>query len=78
MFDENFAHWTYNDPYDKKAKGWILHCANPVDKWSWEFDDWKDFVGNFEERARWGECSGVTVIFEDGDTKKYPMKAWSK
>ena len=45
--------------------------------WTWDFDAWEEFQENYEERARWGECSGVTVHYEDGTKKKHKMNAWS-
>lgn len=77
MFNKNFAYWTYNDPYDKKAVKWALHCENPVSKFKLFFTNFDEFSDSFEERARWGECAGVTVYFFDGTKKKYPMVAWS-
>lgn len=67
----------FNDPYEKKAVAWTLHCKNPVDTWSWRFENWDEFEGNYEERTRWGECSGVTVHYEDNTSKKHKMNAWS-
>ena len=67
----------FNDPYEKKAVAWTLHCKNPVETWSWKFEDWDEFEGNYEERNRWGECSGVTVHYEDKTSKKHKMNAWS-
>ena len=67
----------FNDPYEKKAVAWTLHCKNPVDTWSWRFENWDEFEENYEERTRWGECSGVTVHYEDNTSKKNKMNAWS-
>ena len=61
----------------KKVVAWTLHCENPECFWSWTFEDEKEFKANFDERARWGECAGVTYHYEDGTKKKYEMDAWS-
>ena len=67
----------FNDPFEKKAVAWTLHCKNPDTSWTWDFDAWEEFQENYEERARWGECSGVTVHYEDGTKKEHKMNAWS-
>ena len=67
----------FNDPFEKKAVAWTLHCKNPTDTWSWYFEDWDKFEENYEERTRWGECSGVTVHYEDKTKQKHKMNAWS-
>ena len=67
----------FNDPFEKKVVRWTLHCKNPIESWTWVFDSWEKFDENFQERFRWGECSGVTLHYEDGTKKKHKMNAWS-
>jgi hypothetical protein len=65
-----------NNQPKKKVIQWTLHCENPIRSWVLVFDSQDKFDRNYEERCRWGECSGVTLHYEDGTKKKRNIEAW--